>query len=151
MRRLFTLVSACLVMSLVFASAAGAQGVAASRSEGAPPAPAYVLEKDGTVINNGDLITDCQSLITGLEQGCGGAGKEQARMVADKCRELGIPSGDLATGDSEVVLSLGTEGPPAPLAEELPDTGGPLLIELAALITGLALIGGGLMLRRSRS
>jgi hypothetical protein len=72
---------------------------------------------------------------------------EEAQTVADKCQELGVPS-DFRTGNSPVVLSLGTIGPPAPGAGELPDTGGPPLIELAALMTGFALIGGGLLLRR---
>lgn len=162
MKRVSLLLGVCLVTSLALAPAAGAQETpvqsSAAIAENAPLPPAYVLERDGTVINEGDVVTDCNGFLTSREQGYKDARNEQeAQAVADRCQQLGVPSSDLNTGNSEVVLSLGTTGPPAPPApgtEELPDTGGlPLggLYEVAALATGLALIGGGLLLRRRAS
>lgn len=155
MRLVSLLLGACLVATLALAPAAGAQGTASQSSAaiaaGAPLPPAYVLERDGTVINEGDMVTDCNGFLISRAQGYGNERYvEEAQAVADKCRELRVPS-DFQTGNSEIVLSLGTIGPPAPGTEELPDTGGPPLIELAALMTGFALIGGGLLLRRRTS
>ncbi len=152
MRRVSLLLGACLLVTLALAPAAGAQGTASQSSAaiaaGAPLPPAYVLERDGTVINEGDQVTDCNGFLIARAQGYADTRNEaEAQAVADKCRQLGVPS-DFRTGNSQVVLSLGTIGPPASGAEELPDTGGPPLIELAALMTGFALIGGGLLLRR---
>ena len=117
---------------------------------GAPPPPAYVLEMDGTVINEGDVVTDCSSFLVGYQQGFQGRSPEEARAVANKCRRIGVPSGDFAVGNSEVVLSLGTTGPPAPDAnnETLPDTGG---FPLAVLAGGLALTGVGSLLSKKSS
>lgn len=154
MRRVFTLVGACLVMSLILASVAGAQETASQSSaaiaEGAPLPPAYVLERDGTVTIEGDVGTDCDGFLHIGFQETQERLEDEAQAVADKCRELGVPSGDLATGNSEVVLSLGTIGPPAPTSSgTLPDTGG---LPLALLTGGLALVAGlsGLLLRRHR-
>jgi len=152
--RAFVLAGASLLMSLALAPVADAevtQSTAASRSQGAPLPPAYVLERDGTVIHDGDLITDCRSLVAGLERGYEGTGpdKVQARTVADRCRDLGVPS-DSETGNSDVILSLGTTESPAPSGGELPDTSGLSLSALAGLASGITLIVGGLLLRRRR-
>lgn len=155
MRRVLLLSGVCLVMSLVLAFPAGAQGTAQSSAAiaaNAPLPPAYVLERDGTVINEGDVVTDCNGFLTGREQGYEGARHEaEARAVAAECRRLGAPSGDFDTGNSGVVLSLGTTGSPAPDAGggTLPDTGG---LPLVALAGGLVLSGiGGLLLKRRAS
>lgn len=156
MRRAVLLLSVLLLVSLALAPAAGAQRTqsSAAMGVGAPTPPAYVLERDGTVINGGDVVTDCNGFLITRAQGYGDQRREaEEQAVADKCRELGVPSGDLATGNSEVVLSLGTEGSLAPGAgelPELPDTGGLSLTGLAGLASGLALISGGLLLRRHK-
>ena len=155
MRRLYLLLGVCLVMLLILISAAGAQQTSgqgqAAIAAGAPLPPAYVLEADGTVINEGDVVTDCSSFLIGYSQGYQGRSQEEARMVADKCRQLGVPSSDFTVGNSEIVLSLGTTESPTPNtgSEVLPDTGG---FPLTALAGSLALIGaGGLLLKRTLS
>lgn len=154
MRRAALLLGLLLLVSLALAPAAAAQGTQSSAAvaAGTPPPPAYVLERDGTVIIGGDMVTDCESFIIGRAQGYWGEGNAaEARTLADKCQGLGVPPGDLTTGDAEAILSMGTEGQPASDVEKLPDTGGLSVLELAGLASGLALIGVGLLLRRRAS
>jgi hypothetical protein len=152
MRRAALLLGLPLVVSLSLAPAAGAD-VAVTQSSAAfaanaPPPPVYELERDGTVIRGGDVVTDCEGFLAGRAQGYGTPRYEaEAQAVADTCRGLGVPS-DFQTGNSPVILSLGTEGPPATNAGELPETGGLSLNGLAGLASGFVLISGGLLLRR---
>ncbi len=156
MRRLFLLVGVCLTIPLVLTPAANAQEATVQRSaadvaEGAPLPPAYVLERDGTVTIEGDLVTDCRYFTRGYKQPTQERLRDEARAVADQCRQLGIPSGDVTTGNSEIVLSLGTIGPITSDGtnsgvEALPDTGGLPLVLLPGLLA--VIFAGGLLLKR---
>lgn len=157
MRRVFLLLGVCFVMAMMIAPAAGAKtlGGPAPIMGGAPFSPPYVLESDGTVIDGGDVVTDCSSFAAGgVQQYVQGRSQDEAQAVADKCQQLGYPSGDGTVGNSDIVLNLGTVGPPAPIdtggTEVLPDTGGLPLALMGTLAGGLALIGfGGLALKRA--
>ena len=145
-------------MDMMIAPVAGAQtsGGQAAIAAGAPLPPAYVLESDGTVIIEGDVVTDCSSFVAGgFLQNVQERLQNDAHAVADECRQLGYPSGDLTTGNSDVILSLGTIGPPATAdtGGSLPNTGGlPLAfaVLVGTLAGSLALIHlGGSMLKRA--
>lgn len=141
---------------------------ALAQPRGEPPInpPNFVLEEDGTVIVDGDQVTNCRSFIIGFEQGGYDSGLRylEAQKVIEKCEELGLSSGgNLSTHDSEVVLYSGGElqrddsevisesdntDSPAPDgdsgdSEALPDTSGLSLLPLA---TGLLLASVGLFL-----
>lgn len=161
MRRAFVLAGACLLVSLIFAPAAGADvvessGVLAYPEGGAPPPdpPDYVLEEDGTVIVDGDVVTECSSFSINREEGLfGGFGdQELAQRVLEQCVRSGLSSsgGDLSVGDSRVVVRPDTEASPTTSSKSLPETGGLSLTSLAGLASGLALICGGLLLRRRK-
>ncbi|MGB3682501.1 MAG: hypothetical protein WA990_08430 [Rubrobacteraceae bacterium] len=73
----------------------------------------FVLERDGTVIVDGDEVTNCRSLGTGLEQGVQDSEvyRKEARKVLAKCRQLDISSGgDMTPDNSEVVLEISGAG-----------------------------------------
>lgn len=143
------LLASMLVVVVIAASPAVAQTQSqAALAPGAPTPPAYELERDGTLITGGDVVTDCSTFTAGFRETQERL-QDEAQATADACERLGFPSGDFTIGNSEVILSLGTEGPPTPNADggELPETGGPPLTALA-LGGGLLLIGGGLLTRR---
>ena len=69
----------------------------------------FVLERDGTVIIEGDSVTNCRSLGVGFEREGHDSGVywRQARRVLEHCEQLDLSSGgDLKTGDSEVVVEI---------------------------------------------
>lgn len=81
--------------------------------ETTPNIPYFVLEEDGTVIQDGDSGYNCRSFIVGLEQGGYDSREvqEQAQQVREKCEQLGLSSGgDFEPGNAEIVLELSRSG-----------------------------------------
>ena len=90
-----------------------AGALAQPRGEPTVKLPNFVLERDGTVILEGDSVTNCRSLGAGFEREGHDSEiyRKQTRRVLEHCEQLDLSSGgDLKTGDSEVVLETTGKG-----------------------------------------
>lgn len=119
----------------------------------APNPPYFALERDGTVIIDGDEVTDCRSFGIGLSQWeFKDQQRGQARKVLERCKQLGLSSGgDFNMANSKVILEIPGKSSPTPdngsdAKRTLPDTGGTSLFTF--LISGLLLVGAGLIATR---
>lgn len=133
-----TMKGAVLLVALAAALAASpalAQTAALPGAEGENP-PDYVLQENGTVVIDGDGATDCPSFAAFLEQGYFESGDVSpgAQRVLDRCEQAGLLDPELAASAAD-----GEGG-------GLPETGGPNLPVLLAVV-GVLAMAGGLLLR----
>lgn len=126
---LLTLILAIFVVA-VSPAMAQVEGQSASRSQGAPVPPSYVVE-DGVVTLDGDLQVDCLLFAQGLDEGFDqGLSQSQQQNVLNQCEAQGALGGGSDT-------------------TSLPDTGGPALLTVFA--AGLVVAGFGSLLLKRRT
>lgn len=144
-----------VMVGLVLGGCAVASASAPAVAQTSGGFPDYVLEKDGTVVIDGDGATDCTSFASFLEQGSFESGEISpgAQRVLEQCEEAGLlPSGGTSPGASSGVPE-GAEKPSEALVTDgedggLPDTGGPNLPALLLAVLGVLTMMGGLLARK---
>ena len=89
----------------------GSSAAFAYTAGGPPPdldIPDYELEADGTVIIDGDQVTECYSFVVGRRQGYFTNGDQRlARRVEKRCKRAGFSKdnrGDMQVGNSEILV-----------------------------------------------
>lgn len=106
-----------------------------------PDLPRYAFREDGTVVIDGDVLTDCSSFASSLDRGGGFRGDAgQARSVLEQCEEAGL----LSLGGTTSSASAGASA--SATASPLPTTGGS--VPLMALAPLALLVGSGLLVFR---
>jgi hypothetical protein len=82
---------AAVLLAVLLAAAVAAAPALAQTSYDAPD---YALEEDGTVVIDGDGVTDCRSFALALEQGYFESGdlSAGAQRVLNQCEEAGLLS-----------------------------------------------------------
>lgn len=110
--------------------------------------PDYVFEKDGTVVIDGDVATDCPSFATFVPNADRDPDLEQAQSVLEQCEEAGLlgsrdstpstpPSASASSGVSAV------DG----VGGGLPETGGPAPLALLGVAI-IVVAASGLIARK---
>lgn len=119
--------------------------------------PDYVLQKDGTVLIDGDGATDCRSFALALEQGYFESGdiSPGAQRVLEQCEEAGLLYSEGATLSASAGETTSTSANALPSTgasavggegRGLPETGGPALPAL--LVVSSVVVVSGLLVRR---
>ena len=121
-------------------------GALAEPEEGSslPDPPRYAFRENGTVVIDGDVLTDCSSFASSLDREEGFRGdEEQARSVLERCEEAGLlpPEGTISSASAGASAPAGTSASAS--ASPLPTTGGPA--SLMAFAPLALLVGSGLL------
>lgn len=151
---LAALLTAALVMTTAAAAVVDAPALADVVVEGGggnqDPVPDYVLEKDGTVLIDGDLATDCRSFVGGpVPRADGDPDFGQARRVAEQCEEAGLPPSESTTQSASASAPAPSGTSTADGAEDrgLPETGGPAL-PASPVVAMVVVAASGLLARK---
>lgn len=142
---------AVLIVAAIVAALAASPALAQTADlpgGGSEPPPKYAFDGE-TVIIEGDAATTCSSFAAFLDQGYFESGEISpgARRVLEQCEDAGLLApGSAAPGAStggSVSASASSGGPAAGgKGAGLPDTGGPNLPALLAVLVILAMTSG---------